>query len=90
VCHRDLKPDNVMINLKSKAIKLMDFNISRRFMNKDGIRNELRTQTGLDLWSAPETRQGGKYTEAVDMWGIGVITYFLLMKLPPFISTDEV
>ena len=31
VCHRDLKPDNVIYNLKAKQIKLMDFNASRKF-----------------------------------------------------------
>lgn len=49
----------------------------------------MRTKTGLDQWSAPETRQGGNYTEAVDIWGIGVILYFLLMKEPPFMDENE-
>ena len=31
VCHRDLKPDNIMFNTKSKQIKVMDFNVSKRF-----------------------------------------------------------
>lgn len=31
ICHRDLKPDNVLFNPKTSNIKLMDFNISKRF-----------------------------------------------------------
>ena len=31
ICHRDLKPDNVLYNPKTENIKLMDFNISKRF-----------------------------------------------------------
>lgn len=40
----------------------------------------MRTLTGLDMWSAPETRQGGNYSESIDYWGIGVITYFMIMQ----------
>ena len=32
VCHRDLKPDNVLYNPKVGSMKLMDFNISKIFM----------------------------------------------------------
>jgi serine/threonine protein kinase len=31
VCHRDLKPDNILINTKTKQIKVTDFNASKRF-----------------------------------------------------------
>lgn len=32
VCHRDLKPDNLFFNPITKSIKLMDFNVSKRFI----------------------------------------------------------
>lgn len=41
------------------------------------------------MWSAPETRLGGNYFENVDFWGIGVISYFMIMQHPPFFDTDE-
>lgn len=90
ICHRDLKPDNVLINPKTKEIKLTDFNISKRFIDEDQTRLTMRTRTGLDSWSAPETRQGGSYEESVDYWGIGVIGYFMVMQHPPFYDSDEV
>jgi serine/threonine protein kinase len=37
VCHRDLKPDNVMYSCKNKQVKLMDFNASKRFKINDEI-----------------------------------------------------
>lgn len=49
----------------------------------------MRTVTGLDMYSAPETRQGGEYTEAIDLWGIGIILYFMITGHPPFIDHDE-
>jgi len=43
VCHRDLKPDNVIYNPKAKQIKLMDFNASKRFK----LSAEMVTQSKL-------------------------------------------
>ena len=31
VCHRDIKPDNILIDTKGKMVKLTDFNASKRF-----------------------------------------------------------
>lgn len=55
---------------------------------KNQIR-QLRTPTGLDQWSAPETRQGGEYSEVIDMWGVGCILYFLITMHPPFIDNND-
>lgn len=49
----------------------------------------MRTLTGLDMYSAPETRQGGEYTEAIDLWGIGILLYYMITGHPPFIDHDE-
>ena len=49
----------------------------------------MRTLTGLDMWSAPETRQGVEYSESIDMWGVGVILYYIVMMYPPFNDCDE-
>ena len=49
----------------------------------------MRTVTGLDMYSAPETRQGGEYTEAIDYWGIGILLYYIVTGHPPFIDHDE-
>ena len=37
ICHRDLKPDNILYNSKTGLIKLMDFNISKRFRINDAF-----------------------------------------------------
>ena len=49
----------------------------------------MRTVTGLDMYSAPETRQGGEYTEAIDYWGLGILLYYMVTGHPPFIDHDE-
>ena len=49
----------------------------------------MRTVTGLDMYSAPETRQGGEYDEKVDIWGLGILLYYMIQRQPPFIDHDE-
>lgn len=81
-----------MINPRNKSIKLTDFNISKRFeQNENGhkIKFSMRTCTGLDQWSAPETRMGAEYKESIDYWGIGVILYYMIAKHPPFFDSDN-
>mmetsp|Transcript_5786 Transcript_5786/g.9230 ORF Transcript_5786/g.9230 Transcript_5786/m.9230 type:complete len:80 (+) Transcript_5786:3966-4205(+) len=34
VCHRDLKPDNALLNPENKKIKLMDFNAAKQFFER--------------------------------------------------------
>ena len=41
------------------------------------------------MYSAPETRQGGEYTEAIDYWGLGILLYYMVTGHPPFIDHDE-
>lgn len=51
VCHRDIKPDNILIHKKNKQIKLTDFNASRRFMEKEQKEEDskLQAQTKQNL-----------------------------------------
>jgi calcium-dependent protein kinase len=46
------------------------------------------TTCGTAYYMAPEVIEGG-YTEACDLWAIGVITFMLLTGRPPFDGADE-
>ena len=72
VCHRDLKPDNILFN--GQQLKLIDFGVSKRFFFKSK-QIDMWTSTGTSYYCAPEIYEGGGYTYKIDMWAFGVILY---------------
>ena len=80
--HRDVKPQNLLINSSDGRVKIADFGIARA-IEEAGI-----TKTGMVLgtqpYMAPEQLQGGKLTPATDVYALGVLGRELLGKrLPP-------
>lgn len=49
ICHRDLKPDNVILCKNKMLVKIIDFNVAKNYKN-----SKLLTKIGLDEWNAPE------------------------------------
>lgn len=83
VMHRDLKPNNIMLDDKKKEgypnVKLIDFGTAKIFYNY------LQYQfVGTPHYVAPEIIKGEGYNEKVDLWSSGVIMYLLLSGRHPF------
>lgn len=70
VLHRDLKPQNLLIN-REGALKLADFGLARAF----GIPVRSYTHEVVTLWyRAPDVLMGSrKYSMPVDIWSVGCI-----------------
>lgn len=53
ICHRDIRPGNILYNRESRKIKIIDFDLARirKYSNK---KLEMMTQTGLISYRAPE------------------------------------
>ncbi|RPB07009.1 kinase-like protein [Morchella conica CCBAS932] len=89
ICHRDLKPGNILIaHWIPLSVRIGDFGVSKHF---DG-NTEGRTTTGTRPFMAPEVWGFGDedtsvYTTAVDMWSLGCLVYFMLTKELPFPET---
>lgn len=70
VLHRDLKPQNLLIN-KNGELKLADFGLARAF----GIPVKCYSAEVVTLWyRPPDVLFGAKlYTTSIDMWSAGCI-----------------
>ena len=78
ICHRDVKPENMMFKDKNdiNSLKLLDFGLSiDSFESKKYLEN-----CGTLVYMAPELINNVKYTKGVDVWSVGIILYMLLMK----------
>lgn len=80
VLHRDLKPQNVLIDENGVA-KLCDFGFARNM----GVRTHVLTSMkGTPLYMAPEVINAKPYDHTADLWSLGCIAYELLVGSPPF------
>lgn len=85
VCHRDLKPDNILYDGETGEVKVIDLGISKLIYNKKKeLKEKMWTMTGTIQYKAPEMFQGKEYDELVDSWAVGVITYQLIYGRLPF------
>ena len=84
MCHRDLKPDNIIVNPLDNSLKIIDFNVSERFPKGANLyADTIKGGTGLKQWSAPETRTCLHYSAKIDSWSIGLILSFMLLRKEP-------
>lgn len=80
VIHRDIKPDNIMINYNNEAV-LIDFGVSAIV---EGQNDELKENRGSQLFYAPEmfgktnTKEYVVRGAVTDLWALGVTFYYLL------------
>jgi len=84
IIHRDLKPENLLFRSKDEDADLLiaDFGLSK--MIDDQKMTVLTTTCGTPGYMAPEIFKKEGHYKPVDIWAIGVITYFLLCGYTPF------
>ncbi|KNH06445.1 cell division protein kinase [Perkinsela sp. CCAP 1560/4] len=85
--HRDLKPQNLLIQSEQMVLKLADFGLGRAF----GIPVAQFTHEVVTLWyRAPDVLLGNtSYGTAVDMWAIGCIILEMVTGVPLFPGKND-
>lgn len=86
VLHRDLKPQNLLINYKGH-LKLADFGLARAF----GIPVNTFSNEVVTLWyRAPDVLLGSRnYSTSIDIWSAGCIMVEMLLGRPLFPGSNN-
>ncbi|KAL0232701.1 hypothetical protein GEMRC1_011448 [Eukaryota sp. GEM-RC1] len=87
VLHRDLKPQNLLIDTKSGTLKLADFGLARAF----GVPVRFYTHEVVTLWyRSLDVLLGSRtYDTAIDMWSIGCIFAEMVNGRPLFPGAND-
>ncbi|KAE8807217.1 phosphoenolpyruvate carboxylase kinase 2 [Hordeum vulgare] len=80
VAHHDIKPDNLLFDAATCALKLADFGSAEWF----GDERPISGLVGTPYYVAPEVVASREYGEKVDVWSAGVVLYMMLSGVVPF------
>ncbi|XP_042452600.1 shaggy-related protein kinase alpha-like isoform X2 [Zingiber officinale] len=79
VCHRDIKPQNILVNPHTHQVKLCDFGSAKMLVPGEPNISYICSR----YYRAPELMFGAtEYTTAIDMWSAGCVLAELLIGQP--------
>jgi len=85
--HRDVKPENYLMDSRGENLKLIDFGLARAFTRGE----QMTTRVGTPQYVAPEVvnnRIHG-YSSRCDIWSIGVALWFVSVGELPFVGSTQ-
>ena len=90
VVHRDIKPDNILLDAESGRPMVTDFGIARAV--SDGGDSRL-TATGMAIgtpaYMSPEQAAGEREIDGrSDLYSLGIVGYQMLVGEPPFVAAS--
>ena len=88
VVHRDLKPNNILIN-EDSLVKIVDFGVAAATQTTDTKLTKTGLLVGTPTYMAPEQVLGKDVDERTDIYSLGVIMYEMLTGRPPYSGKDS-
>jgi eukaryotic-like serine/threonine-protein kinase len=85
VVHRDVKPENVLLDEASGRAMLADFGIARAVATDSaGSSTGQGVAVGTPIYMSPEQAAGEEIDTRSDLYALGVVAYEMLAGHPPF------
>ena len=87
ICHRDIKPHNLLVDLDASIVKLCDFGCSKRLIEGEPNIQYICAR----YYRAPEVVFGwAHYTCAIDLWSAGCVMAEMISLRPIFPGKNSV
>jgi len=85
ICHRDIKPQNILVDPTSNRLYLCDFGSAKMLIDREWNKTYICSR----FYRAPELLfQSNYYTTAVDMWSLGCVFAEMFHLSPLFAAPD--
>ncbi|PSB45508.1 hypothetical protein C7B80_16770 [Cyanosarcina cf. burmensis CCALA 770] len=90
IIHKDIKPENILINLKTNQVKLTGFSSAITLLKEQQTINSLNLIEGSLTYISPE--QTGRMNRSLDyrtdFYSLGITFYEMLTGIVPFPTSD--
>jgi len=87
ICHRDIKPQNILCDMSTHVLKLCDFGSAKQLVMGEPNVSYICSR----YYRAPELIFGNSnYTTSIDVWSVGCVIAELMLGQPIFLGESGV